>query len=1034
MKRIVLLIIIILLLTLSFATDLEVSSIQDLGMWIDAKTQGSYYANLPSMLRDDSGKIHTTYCSSSEPFNQNYAPDWRETAIYSTDSIRHQQSDDNGITWTNANKIISAGTDDHFWSYSPDWKIERNWSDGYFWEDSEKYGAWIGYQKSEDSSIGTGWGTIMRTQENLFQAPCANVLMYYKGKYYIYFESYSSPSGILSIYVGRSNLPQGPYEIWTYDGWKTSPTNYTWKPVITPNIVTIAGDEYVAEQYKKPGHGNPYNVLYGAGWPRGITQKNGKIYLYYIDTTYWFVWKDAQGNIHEYDRNSDQQIPYQLVAIGEDPTNFENVYDNRMVDSSGTELWNTFSPKYFPEQSKFYNFELNEITGENNIVYRSSDNGIIWSDEKILGATSITEKINHDQPQNNIIEVSNNLIPLSNKNGQANFSDLYLLYIKEHILPNALTGWQDTPDFKWFYGGVDLYGLKINLSALTTPLCTEQNWTSTDGTCQSNNTLTRTWTKSGTCTGGVTHSQTETTTCNYQAPTCTNFTYSDWTPTTCPQSTTQTRTIQTTTPTTCQNGNPESLTRTCTYIPTCTDDHWTSTDGTCQNTNTLIRTWYKTNNCQNGIQKPTTESVSCDYQAPTCTNFTYTNWTPTTCPQTGTQTKTILTKTPTTCHGGNPDALIRSCTHTPICTDDHWDFDLEPATCPSIGEQTKKYFKVTNCQNGITKTDEIILCNYNAPQCQYTYSNYGTCANGIETRTATLTTVETCQGQPIDLTKTCETIPTCTDSHWSFEMTPCTNGTQTKQWTKINDCNNGIIYANEIITCDAEQEQPEYCNQDDWESRIEPAVCPETGTQTKHWTRTNTDCQGGVTHKAQETISCTPKETNNIPDIIRCQTNDDCTGNQECILNECAQVYYPDGLPQNLPNQPDPTPPPTNNQTIYDFTTTEIIEKINNSQDDEAITLLQQAEQSINAGEETKATAQINIALLKTKTIEEPELIIQYEQAILALNQDNYETANQLALDAMDPPVKQQDFETILTIIAVLIIIIVVLIIFGRRK
>ena len=582
--------------------------------------------------------------------------------------------------------------------------------------------------------------------------------------------------------------------------------------------------------------------------------------------------------------------------------------------------------------------------------------------------------------------------------------------------------------------GSDIDDANPNVYPGTQPICTDNNWTYNDESCQPTNTKTRTWTQTANCVSGIQHPTTEEISCAYQAPTCTNFTYSDWTPTTCPQSTTQTRTIQTTTPTTCQNGNPESLTRTCTYIPTCTDDHWTSTDGTCQNTNTLIRTWYKTNNCQNGIQKPTTESVSCDYQAPTCTNFTYTNWTPTTCPQTGTQTKTILTKTPTTCHGGNPDALIRSCTHTPICTDDHWDFDLEPATCPSIGEQTKKYFKVTNCQNGITKTDEIILCNYNAPQCQYTYSNYGTCANGIETRTATLTTVETCQGQPIDLTKTCETIPTCTDSHWSFEMTPCTNGTQTKQWTKINDCNNGIIYANEIITCDAEQEQPEYCNQDDWESRIEPAVCPETGTQTKHWTRTNTDCQGGVTHKAQETISCTPKETNNIPDIIRCQTNDDCTGNQECILNECAQVYYPDGLPQNLPNQPDPTPPPTNNQTIYDFTTTEIIEKINNSQDDEAITLLQQAQQSISNGEEEKATAQITIALLKTKTIEEPELITQYEQAILALNQDNYETANQLALDAMDPPVKQQDFETILTIIAVLIIIIVVLIIFGRRK
>ncbi len=46
---------------------------------------------------------------------------------------------------------------------------------------------------------------------------------------------------------------------------------------------------------------------------------------------------------------------------------------------------------------------------------------------------------------------------------------------------------------------------------------------------------------------------------------------------------------------------------------------------------------------------------------PTCTSFTYSSWTPSTCPSNGTQTRTITSSSPTGCTGGTP-VLSQSCT------------------------------------------------------------------------------------------------------------------------------------------------------------------------------------------------------------------------------------------------------------------------------------------------------------------------------------------------------------------------------------
>lgn len=48
--------------------------------------------------------------------------------------------------------------------------------------------------------------------------------------------------------------------------------------------------------------------------------------------------------------------------------------------------------------------------------------------------------------------------------------------------------------------------------------CVETDWSSSDSVCQSDDTLTRTWTKTGTCEGGINHEATESISCDYVDP------------------------------------------------------------------------------------------------------------------------------------------------------------------------------------------------------------------------------------------------------------------------------------------------------------------------------------------------------------------------------------------------------------------------------------------------------------------------------------------------------------------------------------
>lgn len=130
--------------------------------------------------------------------------------------------------------------------------------------------------------------------------------------------------------------------------------------------------------------------------------------------------------------------------------------------------------------------------------------------------------------------------------------------------------------------------------------CTESNWTYTLSpmTCPASGTQTKTWSNIGTCSGGATHSSTETVSCNYQSSDCTSFTYSDWS--TCNQSGVQTRTVISTYPYSCAGGNPVTS-QSCTYA--CTPNWSCSGFGSCIS-GQQMQTCTDSNNCGTTTNQP----------------------------------------------------------------------------------------------------------------------------------------------------------------------------------------------------------------------------------------------------------------------------------------------------------------------------------------------------------------------------------------------------------------------------------------------
>ncbi|MFZ3057751.1 MAG: Ig-like domain-containing protein [Minisyncoccales bacterium] len=343
------------------------------------------------------------------------------------------------------------------------------------------------------------------------------------------------------------------------------------------------------------------------------------------------------------------------------------------------------------------------------------------------------------------------------------------------------------------------------------PACTDADY-SPWSACQTSNTKTRTLLYNANCSGSLATSQA----CTYSAtlPTCTDTDYSSWSA--C-QDGKQTRTLLNT----CSGSLATS--QTCSSVPFCTDVNYSSWS-TCGADGTRTRTLLATSNCVGASSQVQTCSSSCvadtvlnnqnknycltgnvigtwneincicdcptgyyfgetgcikDYDPSTiCTAFTYTDWTE--CVS-GKQSRTISTKSPSGCTGGSPEAISRYCIVSESCTKDNW-ICGEWSQC-SAGVQRRTCNLSYDCKDVVTespKTEQTCVISVITPECQYTYTDWGTCVNKMQYREIATRLPDNCIDVATEsLSRICSSAGSCefTYTDWSN----CTDGKRTRK-------------------------------------------------------------------------------------------------------------------------------------------------------------------------------------------------------------------------------------------------------------
>ncbi len=178
----------------------------------------------------------------------------------------------------------------------------------------------------------------------------------------------------------------------------------------------------------------------------------------------------------------------------------------------------------------------------------------------------------------------------------------------------------------------------------------------------------------------------------------------------------------------------------CTY----TYDVW----GACQSNGTQSRNLLSSS--PTGCTGTPTLTQSCTYVAPLCT-YNYNAWGA--CQPDNTQTRTVMAATPSGCTG--TPVLSQACTYAaPTCT---YTYDVWSA-CQSNNTQTRNV--LTTSPSGCTGTPVTTqACTYVPPACTYTYSAWGACqSNSTQIRNLLTSSPAGCTGTPV-LSQSCTYTP-----------------------------------------------------------------------------------------------------------------------------------------------------------------------------------------------------------------------------------------------------------------------------------
>ncbi|MDD3083630.1 MAG: hypothetical protein PHP82_01270 [Candidatus ainarchaeum sp.] len=485
-------------------------------------------------------------------------------------------------------------------------------------------------------------------------------------------------------------------------------------------------------------------------------------------------------------------------------------------------------------------------------------------------------------------------------------------------------------------------------------------------------------------------------------PTCTSFTYSSWSPSTCPSSGVQTRTIVSKSPTGCVGGAPV-LSQPCTYVPSiCTSSNWVYSDGVCRSDGLLVRTWSKVGVCVGGVSKPATEFVSCDYVS-SCTSS---NWVfvDGVCRSDG-----LLVRTWSkvgVCVGGvsKPATEFVFCDYVSSCTSSNWVF--VDGNCGADGKLTRVWNKIGNCSGGISHpTSELIDCNYEIPVCSsFVYSDWGSCSNsGVQSRSILNSFPSGCVGGNFILSQSC--VPTCFSFVYS-DWGDCNND-GLKSRSVSSSFPSGCVGGNPILFSD--------CNMGECESNNDcliNQICVDEKCVLKNIEPeclTNNDCD--------DNEKCVREKC----EILNCKSGFDII-NHECVCNGVVcgiECFKGKGICCNNIWNPD--------LNSCEFNFDEIIREVNKSKDLESVELIQKANESINKGNVIQGQFEAKTAEIKAKIVladNPPEMLEIYENIKLALNNNDYNEVNKLIIDVENKlEFQQQDTNSLIIPIIIFVLL-----------